>query len=164
MLEWFVSSAVLTAALIALRALLRGRLSPKLQYTLWMLALVRLLVPVSIGKTAVSVGNLLPQAALARTDAELACDEDTIRRLGEDVRAEYGRSLIRMTCRTHVDPLCAATTMSGRGGQLKTRIVSITKQTKTAVPALICVLVLAILAAGCTMTGARDESEPVRQE
>lgn len=65
MLEWFVSSAVLTAALIALRALLRGRLSPKLQYTLWLLALVRLLVPVSIGKTAVSVGNLLPQAAPA---------------------------------------------------------------------------------------------------
>ena len=326
MLEWFVSSAVLTAVLIALRALLRGRLSPKLQYALWLLALVRLLVPVSVGKTAVSVGNLLPQdapavrteqtadaqsapaqvprqspaqtvtapqtaetpakrpadvrtvlkavwltgavltggwfvfcnlrfgrrlkrsvlrsipaepgrpevrlaaeaaspclfglfppviyvteacaqdaqllhhcaehelthylhrdhiwaalrgvclalhwfdpfvwwaAALARTDAELACDEDTIRRLGEAERAEYGRSLIRMTCRTRVDPLCAATTMSGRGGQLKTRIVSITKQTKTAVPALICVLVLAILAAGCTMTGARDEAEPVRQE
>lgn len=76
-------------------------------------------------------------AALSRTDAELFCDEDTVRRLGEDVRADYGRSLIRMTCRERVDPLSAATTMSGRGGQLKTRIISITKHPKTAIPVLI---------------------------
>ena len=55
MTEWFVSSAVLAAALIALRYALRGKISPKLQYGLWALLLIRLLVPVSVGQSAVSV-------------------------------------------------------------------------------------------------------------
>ena len=320
MTEWFVSSAVLAAVLIGLHYLLRGRISPRLQYALWLLALLRLLIPVSIGKTALSVGNLLPQkqpaaqsavqtvrpaasgpaaaspkpasapvsaaapaqktvidptrllrsvwlagaalvggwfvfcnlrcrrrlragskllcpaskgcpeirltgnagspclfglfppvvyatpdcaqdpallrhciahetahyrhgdhiwavlrglclalhwfdpfvwwaAILSRTDAELACDEAAIRLLGEDARADYGRSLIRMTCRTHVTPLSAATTMSGRGRQLKARIRSIAKKPRTAIPVLIAVLLLAALAAGCTMTGAKPQEQ-----
>lgn len=101
-------------------------------------------------------------AALSRTDAELFCDEDTVRRLGEDARADYGRSLIRMTCRERVDPLSAATTMSGRGGQLKMRIISITKHPKTAIPVLILVLLLCAAAVGCTMTGAKDAA-PAQQ-
>ena len=101
-------------------------------------------------------------AALSRTDAELFCDEDTVRRLGEDARVDYGRSLIRMTCRERVDPLSAATTMSGRGGQLKTRIISITKHPKTAIPVLILVLLLCAAAVGCTMTGAKDAA-PAQQ-
>ena len=101
-------------------------------------------------------------AALSRTDAELFCDEDTVRRLGEDARVDYGRSLIRMTCRERVDPFSAATTMSGRGGQLKTRIISITKHPKTAIPVLILVLLLCAAAVGCTMTGAKDAA-PAQQ-
>lgn len=62
MTEWFVSSAVLAAALIALRYALRGKLSPKLQYGLWALLLIRLLVPFSVGQSAVSVENLVPAA------------------------------------------------------------------------------------------------------
>ena len=346
MAEWFVSSAVLAALLIGAHYLLRGKISARLQYALWLVLLVRLLLPLSIGKTAVSVANLLPEAepatviqaepaavlpaqaasapepsapaapvqtpaqpvqrpastpaqagtdsaepekpaqkpaasvqkiflfvwaigaallglwflfcnlrygrqlragvlraiapkegrpavrltrtalspclfglfppviyvtmdcaqdeqllhhcaeheythylhrdhiwavlrgvclalhwfnplvwwaaALSRTDAELFCDEDTVRRLGEDARADYGRSLIRMTCRERVDPLSAATTMSGRGGQLRTRIISITKHPKTAIPVLILVLLLCAAAVGCTMTGAKDAA-PAQQ-
>ena len=346
MTEWFVSSAVLAAVLIGAHYLLRGKISARLQYTLWLVLLVRLLLPLSVGKTAVSVANLLPEAepaaviqaeptavppaqaartpepsapaapvqtptqpvqrpastpaqaetgsaepeksaqkpavsvrkifllvwaigaallglwflfcnlrygrqlragvlraiapkegrpavrltqtalspclfglfpptiyvtmdcaqdeqllhhcaeheythylhrdhiwavlrgvclalhwfnplvwwaaALSRTDAELFCDEDTVRRLGEDARADYGRSLIRMTCRERVDPLSAATTMSGRGGQLRTRIISITKHPKTAIPVLILVLLLCAAAVGCTMTGAKDAA-PAQQ-
>lgn len=346
MAEWFVSSAVLAALLIGAHYLLRGKISARLQYTLWLVLLVRLLLPLSVGKTALSVANLLPEAeptavmqtepvaappaqaastpepaapaapvqmpaqpvqrpasmpaqaetgsaepeksaqkpavsvrkifmlvwasgaallglwflfcnlrygrqlragvlraiapkegrpavrltqtalspclfglfppaiyvtmdcaqdeqllhhcaeheythylhrdhiwavlrgvclalhwfnplvwwaaALSRTDAELFCDEDTVRRLGEDARADYGRSLIRMTCRERVDPLSAATTMSGRGGQLKTRIISITKHPKTAIPVLILVLLLCAAAVGCTMTGAKDAA-PAQQ-
>ena len=346
MAEWFVSSAVLAALLIGAHYLLRGKISARLQYALWLVLLVRLLLPLSIGKTAVSVANLLPEAepaaviqaepaavppaqaartpepsapaaplqtpaqpvqrpastpaqagtdsaepekpaqkpalsvrkifmlvwasgaallglwflfcnlrygrqlragvlraiapkegrpavrltrtalspclfglfppaiyvtmdcaqdeqllhhcaeheythylhrdhiwavlrgvclalhwfnplvwwaaALSRTDAELFCDEDTVRRLGEDARADYGRSLIRMTCRERVDPLSAATTMSGRGGQLKMRIISITKHPKTAIPVLILVLLLCAAAVGCTMTGAKDAA-PAQQ-
>lgn len=328
MTEWFVSSAVLAALLIALHYLLRGRVSPKLQYALWVLLLVRLLVPVSIGQTEASVENLVPQtqhyvlytvprttpkeasapaqtqqpaqlpvqvlpareaaetqktvrggsvldlktvltvlwaagaagvllwffgcnlafgralrkdaallspaspgcpaiyvspaiaspclfgflrpavyltpesaadealrrhciaherthyrhgdhiwallrglclalhwfdplvwwaAHLARTDAELCCDADAIDLLGEAERADYGRTLIRMTCRTRIDPLSAATTMSGRGSQLKERIRTIAKHPKTAVPVLIAVLFVAVAAAGCTMTGAKQK-------
>lgn len=330
MLEWFVSSAILLAVLIALHYLLRGRVSPKLQYALWALALVRLLLPLSVGQSAASVENLVPEtqhyvlytaprtnpepeasapsqpqqtaqppvqvlpareaaetqkavrggsvldlktvltvvwavgaagvllwffgcnlafgralrkdatlfapaspgcpaiyvspaiaspclfgflrpaiyltlesaaddalrrhciaheqthyrhgdhlwallrgvclalhwfdplawwsAHLARTDAELCCDEDAIRLLGEGERADYGRTLIRMTCRTRVDPLSAATTMSGRGSQLKERVRAIARHPKTAVPVLIAVLLLAAIAAGCTMTGAKQKS------
>ena len=349
MTEWFVSSAVLAALLIGAHYLLRGKISARLQYTLWLVLLVRLLLPLSVGKTALSVANLLPEAepaaviqaepaaappaqaastpepaapaapaqppaqpvqrpastpaqtetgsaepakaaqkpaasvqkiflfvwasgaallglwflfcnlrygrqlragvlraiapkegrpavrltrtalspclfglfppaiyvtmdcaqdeqllhhcaeheythylhrdhiwavlrgvclalhwfnplvwwaaALSRTDAELFCDEDTVRRLGEDARVDYGRSLIRMTCRERVDPLSAATTMSGRGGQLKTRIISITKHPKTAIPVLILVLLLCAAAVGCTMTGAKDaqDAAPAQQ-
>lgn len=330
MLEWFVSSAILLAVLIALHYLLRSRVSPKLQYALWALALVRLLLPFSVGQSYASVENLVPvtqhyvlytaphtapepeasapsqpqQAAqppvqvlpareaaetqkavrsgsvlelktvltvvwavgaagvllwffgcnlafgralrkdaalfapaspgcpaiyvspaiaspclfgflrpaiyltlesaaddalrrhciaheqthyrhgdhlwallrgvclalhwfdplawwsahLARTDAELCCDEDAIRLLGEGERADYGRTLIRMTCRTRVDPLSAATTMSGRGSQLKERVRAIAKHPKTAVPVLIAVLLLVAIAAGCTMTGAKRKN------
>lgn len=61
MLEWFVSSAILLAVLIALHYLLRGRVSPKLQYALWAIALVRLLLPFSVGQSAASVENLVPE-------------------------------------------------------------------------------------------------------
>lgn len=329
MLEWFVSSAILLAVLIALHYLLRGKVSPKLQYALWALALVRLLLPFSVGQSYASVENLVPEtqhyvlytaprtapapeasapsqpqqaaqppvqvlpareaaetqkavrggsvldlktvltvvwavgaagvllwffgcnlafgralrkdaallipaspgcpaiyvspaiaspclfgflrpaiyltpdsaaddalrrhciaheqthyrhgdhlwallrgvclalhwfdplawwsAHLARTDAELCCDEDAIRLLGEGERADYGRTLIRMTCRTRVDPLSAATTMSGRGSQLKERVRAIARHPKTAVPVLIAVLLIAAIAAGCTMTGAKQK-------
>ena len=323
MTEWFVSSAVLAAALIALHYLLHGRIGPRVQYALWLLALIRLLIPVSIGKTALSIENLLPQkqptaqsavqtvlpsasgpaapaaagskpapvsvsnaapaqktagrgqllfavwlsgaalvggwfvfcdlrcrrrlragsrqlrpaakgcpelrlagsaaspclfglfppviyvttdcaqdpallrhciahetahyrhgdhlwavlrglclalhwfdpfvwwaAVLSREDAELACDEAAIRLLGEDARAEYGRSLIRMTCRTHVGPFSAATTMSSRGRQLNARIRAIVRKPRTTAPVLIAVLLLAVLAAGCTMTGAKPQEQP----
>ena len=330
MLEWFVSSAILLAVLIALHYLLRGKVSPKLQYALWAIALVRLLLPFSVGQSAASVENLVPEtqhyvlytaprtapepeasapsqpqqaaqppvqvlpareavetqkavhggsvlelktvltvvwavgaagvllwffgcnlafgralrrdaalfapaspgcpaiyvspaiaspclfgflrpaiyltlesaaddalrrhciaheqthyrhgdhiwallrgiclalhwfdplawwsAHLARTDAELCCDEDAIRLLGEGERADYGRTLIRMTCRTRIDPLSAATTMSGRGSQLKERVRAIARHPKTAVPVLIAVLLIAAIAAGCTMTGAKQKN------
>lgn len=102
------------------------------------------------------------RAALSRTDAELFCDEDTVRRLGEDARADYGRSLIRMTCRERVDPLSAATTNVWARRAAQMRIISITKHPKTAIPVLILVLLLCAAAVGCTMTGAKDAA-PAQQ-
>ena len=49
MLEWIVSSAALLAVLIALRQVLKGKISLRLQYALWGLALLRLLIPFSFG-------------------------------------------------------------------------------------------------------------------
>ena len=42
MIEWVVSSCILILAVIALRYLLRGRISLRLQYVLWLLVLARL--------------------------------------------------------------------------------------------------------------------------
>ena len=46
MMQWIVSSSVLILVVIALRYVLRGKLSLRMQYALWLLVLVRLLVPV----------------------------------------------------------------------------------------------------------------------
>jgi beta-lactamase regulating signal transducer with metallopeptidase domain len=54
-------------------------------------------------------------ASLSKQDAELACDEATIRKIGEDSRSSYGRTLIELTCREKRKGslVIAATTMSG---------------------------------------------------
>ena len=56
MTEVLVSSTVLILALAALRLLLRGRIDPRLQYALWLLAALRLL-PVPLVSSPVSVMN-----------------------------------------------------------------------------------------------------------
>lgn len=61
MTVWILSSSVLIAAVAALRAALKGKIAPWLQYALWLLVLVRLLVPVSLTASRISVANLLPQ-------------------------------------------------------------------------------------------------------
>lgn len=59
MAEWIISSSALILAVVLLRRVLRGRLSPRLQYALWALVLVRLLVPMSFGAAGLSVQNLV---------------------------------------------------------------------------------------------------------
>ena len=41
MLEWIVSSSVLAALMIVLRYLLRGHISLRLQYSIWLILLLR---------------------------------------------------------------------------------------------------------------------------
>lgn len=64
MIEWAVSSSVLILVVLVLRRLLVGKISLRLQYGLWALVLLRLLLPVSFGATAVSVLNLVDQATI----------------------------------------------------------------------------------------------------
>ena len=65
MLEVLISSTVLILALAALRFLLRGKIDPRLQYALWLLAALRLLLPVSLVKSPVSVMNAVPDVPAA---------------------------------------------------------------------------------------------------
>ena len=60
MSNWILSSSVLIAAILAVRRIFRGRISPRLQYALWLLVLLRLLLPVNFGRSAASVMNYLP--------------------------------------------------------------------------------------------------------
>lgn len=69
MLEWFISSTVLCALFICLRYMLRERISLRLQYALWGLVLLRLLLPLSFGSSRLSVMNVLPGEGEASTIA-----------------------------------------------------------------------------------------------
>ena len=55
MLEWIITSCALILIVIALRRLLRGRISLRLQYALWALVLIRLLIPGTVFSSPVSV-------------------------------------------------------------------------------------------------------------
>ena len=89
-------------------------------------------------------------AMLSRRDAELACDEATIRRLGEDERAAYGRTLIGISCEKRATLLRTATTMNCGKAGLKERILLIAKKPRTAVYAVVILILAAIAAMGCT--------------
>ncbi len=99
-------------------------------------------------------------AVISRRDAELACDEDTIRRIGEGERAEYGRTLIGMTCQKRTALLLAATTMTGSRSSIKERIMLIAKKPKTAFYTLASVVLIAVVAVGCTFTRAENNNGP----
>lgn len=92
-------------------------------------------------------------ANLSRRDGELACDQHTIRRLGEEERAQYGRTLIVMTCQKRPDLFVTATTMTTGKNGLRERILLIAKKPRMAVYTLCAVLVVAALCVGCTFTG-----------
>lgn len=94
-------------------------------------------------------------AALSRRDAELACDEATIRRLGEAERAAYGRTLIRISCERRATLLRTATTMNCGKRGLRERIALIAKRPKTAAYALVILTLAAVAVTGCTFTGAQ---------
>lgn len=96
-------------------------------------------------------------AMMSKQDAELACDEGTIARLGEDKRAAYGRTVIGLT---YMKPkpealLLTATSMSGSKSSIKERVTMIAKKPKMAVYILIVVLLISVVAVGCTFTGAK---------
>ena len=58
MTEWILSSSILILIVIALRTIFKGRISLRLQYAIWGLVLLRLLIPVSFGSTDISIFNL----------------------------------------------------------------------------------------------------------
>ena len=55
MIEWIVSSSLLILVVALLRRLLGNKMSLRLRYALWLLVLVRLLVPGTVGRSPVSV-------------------------------------------------------------------------------------------------------------
>jgi len=101
-------------------------------------------------------------AALSRRDCELSCDEGAVRLLGEDRRADYGRTLVGLVARrtTPKDLACCATTMTGGKSALKERIALLVKRPRTTA-AMACIVAAAcIVFTICTFTGAAAEKEP----
>lgn len=66
MKELLITSSVLICVILLLRRVLRGRISLRLQYALWLLVAVRLLVPVSLFSSPVSVMNAVEAVGSAR--------------------------------------------------------------------------------------------------
>ena len=62
MLQWIVSATALLAAVLLVRALLGRRMGAGLRYGLWLLVLVRLLVPLHFGQSAAAPANLVRPA------------------------------------------------------------------------------------------------------
>lgn len=58
MIQIIISSSVLILVLVALRKLLRGKISLRLQYALWLIVAVRLLVPVQFGTVSFSLSSI----------------------------------------------------------------------------------------------------------
>ena len=58
MMQWIAASCVLILAVLALRLVLKGRISLRLQYALWLLVAIRLLVPLSFGESRFSAANI----------------------------------------------------------------------------------------------------------
>jgi beta-lactamase regulating signal transducer with metallopeptidase domain len=97
-------------------------------------------------------------AVMSQRDGEIACDEATIKRIGEQERAAYGRTLIRMTCRKKTNVLATATTMNASKRGIKERILLIAKKPKMAVYTCVAILAIVAIVVICSFTGS-DKKE-----
>lgn len=78
-------------------------------------------------------------AYLSRQDGELACDEGAIRRLGEEERIPYGRTLVSLVARRGPRPrdvLTCSTTMAQGSRGIRQRIIQLVKRPHTVKTAL----------------------------
>ena len=102
-------------------------------------------------------------AILSKQDAELACDEGTIRKLGEDERIDYGKTLIQLTCERKQELFVVATTMTSEKKSIKERIILIARKPKLKVYALILVVAVILTSIGCTFTNGKAEEENIAE-
>ena len=105
-------------------------------------------------------------AVLSREDCELACDEGTLRALGADERAAYGKTLLALVpvCDKPQNPLLGATTMTSGKRSLKERITRIAENRQAKAAAVFAVVALAALLCAVSFTGAPDTTPEVTQE
>ena len=94
-------------------------------------------------------------AVLSREDCELACDEGTLRALGADERAAYGKTLLTLVpvCDKPQNPLLGATTMTSGKRSLKERITRIAENRQAKAAAVFAVVALAALVCAVSFTG-----------
>ena len=101
----------------------------------------------------------------SKTDAELACDEGVLARLGERHRGDYGRTLIGLTCASPMgDFLLTATTMTGSAGSIRQRIKLLMARPRNTIVTLTAVILIGTLVVGCSFAGAPEATEPTPSE
>ena len=101
-------------------------------------------------------------AMLSREDCELACDEGTLRILGETERIAYGKTLLSLVPVRDKpqNPLLGATTMTSGKKSLRERITRIAENRQAKAAAVFAVLALTILVCAVSFTGNRDVKNP----
>lgn len=97
-------------------------------------------------------------AALSRQDCELACDAGAIRRLGEQERIPYGRTLVGMIAAGRCSLMQTATTMTGGKRRVRQRVRLIARKPKTALAVALALALVVGAAVGCTFTGAPEKT------
>lgn len=100
-------------------------------------------------------------AILSKRDCELACDYGVLKEMGKEDRLAYGRTLVGLIRQSghKGNVLHMATTMYGTSNGIKERITLIAKNKKMKTSTLIAVLMIAIVAVGCTFTAATNNEE-----
>lgn len=68
--EWILSSCAMISLVVLIRHIFRRKMQPHVRYALWLVVVLRLLIPVSFSETAVSILNLLPEWAETETGQE----------------------------------------------------------------------------------------------
>lgn len=58
MTEWIMTSSVVITAILVIRFCFKERIGARLRYALWLVVLIRLLLPVQIGESAISAAQL----------------------------------------------------------------------------------------------------------
>ncbi|MCM1048207.1 MAG: peptidoglycan DD-metalloendopeptidase family protein [Clostridiales bacterium] len=61
MRDMIITSSLLIIAILFIRYIVKGKIHPLLQYSLWLLVVLKLLIPIPLWSSHVSVLNLLPQ-------------------------------------------------------------------------------------------------------
>lgn len=102
----------------------------------------------------------------SRRDCELACDEGALKRLGEAERIAYGKTLLAVVSHTATPSnlLKTATAMAETKKQLKERVNFIVKKPKISLIAVICMVLICAIVAGCVSAGPVEvgTSEPTQ--
>ncbi|HBA49336.1 MAG TPA: hypothetical protein DCZ91_16390 [Lachnospiraceae bacterium] len=76
MSEWVITSSILILLIIGIRACFRNKVALRARYALWLVVALRLLVPVSLSESSLSVLNFLNWEAEADGQAEVAAGAD----------------------------------------------------------------------------------------
>ena len=79
MIEWAFTSSILIAVIMLLRRVLKGKISLRLQYALWAIVVLRLLIPISFGSSNLSVMNIVSAVSFD----ESIVDTGTFNELGQ---------------------------------------------------------------------------------
>lgn len=95
---------------------------------------------------------------LSKIDCELSCDEATVKKLGEENRIRYGRTLVDLVSidAKKLDLICASTIVRFKKSEMKQRIIMVTNKPKTVITAITAVVFILIATAFCTFTGASN--------